>query len=206
MNNKITENIKCFDECNWLFKYAGNDARGLTSLIYINTVATRMFSKYKQINSVIQYYSFRKDITPLKHATNNRCKKMITMAVEYATGFTDLICLTNIKNTEVDIKCSNEFIKRCNCKDENCFYFNFEDIISLTTVNSIKLYMLYKRYYNKLKYIKFRDSEITEIFGNNVNLRKNMYRAVRTANDHIGSIGIRYRLEKCGNIWKFVSA
>lgn len=195
------------NDCRWVLSYKGRDVSGLRILLYLVSDAYTLMYEKDSCSFEMDYARIRRNIPQLRNKTCGFLSVCMDTALKNAVTYDETIATVKTHENSTYIKytdCMFETVSKRISHDY--FTFMFGDILKLPTVNSIKMYILYRKYYNIITYMKFRDSEITEIFGNNINMRKNMYRAVRTANDHIGNIGIRYRLEKCGNIWKFVSA
>lgn len=195
------------NDCEWLLSYKGRDVSGLRILLYIVSDAYVLMYEKVAVTYVMPYSTIRNNIEQLKNKTCMFLRDCVKSALSYADGYVDDIADVRIYENCLHIRYTDGFAELVSKRiSGNYFMFMFDDILKLPTVNSIKMYILYRKYYKIITYMKFRDSDIMEIFGINVNLRKNMYRAIRSANDHINRIGIRSRLERFGNVWRFVSA
>ena len=195
------------NECEWLLSYKGRDVSGLRILIYIVTSVDNFIHDKTTDLFEIKYSRIRRNIPQLKNKTCVFLHDCVKSALSYADGYVDDIADVRIYENGLHIRYTDGFAELVSKRiSGNYFMFMFDDILKLPTINSIKMYILYRKYYKIITYMKFRDSDIMEIFGINVNLRKNMYRAIRSANDHLNRIGIRSRLERFGNVWRFVSA
>lgn len=194
------------NDCGWLFGYSGCDIRGLRLLLYIAADAYSLMYEKGACSFNITYSRFRRKIPQMENQTNRFFSDCIRNALCNAEGYESGIACVRTGETSVSVKYDRSFTDIVSSRVASGYFtFMFDDVVRLPSVNSVKLYMMYRKNYGILAQRVFRDSDIVDIFGIHTDIRKNMYRAIRKANVHLAGIGVRYTLERRENVWRFVN-